>query len=276
MLEQLYTEKWLSNRAAFTFILGFAYAVLGIGSALLIFPTQSALAAVAFTSLLLLPSLNKMLSSETKQAASEKRFDLTDPFKNHIDVFSVYFFIFLGVMLAFSLFSFMLPSIAASELFSSQINVLGLSGSATEVSDSFNSIVSNNLAVFVIILLASFVYGAGSIFVIVWNASVWGVIFATIARDSAIIVGQNPYSYFILTLIAVFPHVFFEAAAYFMAAISGAIVSRATLTEKLFSDRFTKVVESAIVVFFLAVILLFIAGFIEVFVSGKVFNLFNL
>jgi len=276
MLEQLYSEKWLSHRASFTFILGFAYATLGIGSALVVFPLDPALAAVAFTSLLLLPSLNKLLTQETSQAAAEQKFDLTDPFKNHRDIFSIYFFTFLGVLLAFAFFSIILPSISTSQLFSTQISVVGLTGSASSLTESFSSTVSNNLLVFIVILFASFIYGAGSIFLIVWNASVWGVVFATIARESAVVAGQNPFGYFFATLSAAFPHMFLEAAAYFMAAIAGAIVGRAALTEKFFSDRFTKIVQDAVVIFFVAVIILLIAAFVETFITGKVFSLFNL
>jgi len=275
MLEQLYSEKWISQKGFFSILLGFTYAVFGIASALVVFPTDPALAAVAFTSLLLLPSLNNLLTQETKQAAAEKNFDLTDPFKNHKDIFVVYFSTFLGILLAFSFFSLVLPSISTSQLFSSQIAILGPAGQAAEPS-AFGSIVSNNLMVFVVIFFASFIYGAGSIFVIAWNASVWGVIFAITAQKAAYAAGQNPVVYFTLTILAVFPHMFFEAAAYFMVAISGAIVGRASLTEKFLSDRFTKVVQDAVVIFFVAVLVLLLAAYIETFITGKVWGLFNL
>ncbi len=72
MLEQLFPASWIERKSWFAFVLGVCYAILGIGSALLLFPRQPGLAAVAFTSLLSLPSLNKLLTVEEKQAARER------------------------------------------------------------------------------------------------------------------------------------------------------------------------------------------------------------
>ena len=275
MLEQLFPASWIEKKAWFAFVLGVCYAVLGIGSALLLFPKQPGLAAVAFTSIRSLPSLNSLLTIETKQAARERRFDLTDPFKNHKDIFGVYIFLFIGVMLVFSLFSIILPEIATNEIFAEQIEAVGIAGSAID-ENGFASIFSNNLIVFLFALIASFIYGSGSIFIIIWNASVWGVVFGVIAREAATIANFNPFSYFFLTLLAVAPHLVTEASAYIMAAISGGIVSKAVIMEKPFSERFKKIIQDALVIFFIAVILLIIAAFIETSITGKLASLLGL
>ena len=67
MLEQLFPVTWLERKAWFSFVLGICYATLGIGSALVLFPREPGLAAVAFISLLSLPSLNRILTIEEKQ-----------------------------------------------------------------------------------------------------------------------------------------------------------------------------------------------------------------
>ena len=71
MLEQILPVKWIERKSWFAFVLGITYAVLGILSALILFPKEVGLAAVAFTSLLSLPSLNKLLTLETEQAARD-------------------------------------------------------------------------------------------------------------------------------------------------------------------------------------------------------------
>lgn len=268
MFEQLYSDKWISHRPAFAFVMGLAYAVFGIGSALFVFPSEPALAAVAFTSLLLLPSLNRLLSNEELEAASEGKFSILSPFKDHRDIFEVYLFLFLGVMLAFAFFAIVLPSNSSSELFSSQLNMLGIVGKAVALGDSFGSLVANNIIVFAFVFFASFIYGAGSIFIIVWNASVWGAVLGVIARDAASVVGQSPFSYFLATVASAFPHMFFEAGAYFLAAFAGAIVGKAVVTERIFSNRTANIMQDAVIVFFTAVAMLFIAAFIEVFIVG--------
>lgn len=275
MLEQLFPPSWIERKEWFAFVLGVSYAVLGIGSALLLFPKEPGLAAVAFTSLLALPSLNKLLTLEEKQAAREKRFDLTDPFKNHRDIFSVYIFLFVGVFLVFSVFSIMLPSIATNDIFADQIDAVGLVGNVSGKGD-FASIFSNNIIVFLFALAASFIYGSGSIFIIIWNASVWGVVFGVIAKDAAAISNHNPFVYFLLTVTAVAPHMISEAAAYIMAAISGGIVSKAVILEKAFSPRFTKTVQDALVIFFVAIMLLLVAAYIESNITQNLFKFVGL
>lgn len=275
MLEQLFPASWIERKSWFAFILGLSYSILGIGSALLLFPKEPGLAAVAFTSLLALPSLNKLLALETKQAARERKFDLADPFKNHKDIFGVYIFLFLGVLLVFSVFSLILPNIATNKIFADQIEAVGLSGSATGGS-GFKSIFSNNLIVFLFALIASFIYGSGSIFIIIWNASVWGVVFGVVARDAATISNFNPFTYFFLTMLVVAPHLLTEASAYIMAAISGGIISKAVILEKPFSERFTKIIQDALVIFVVAILLLLIAAYVESNITNNLFNLVGL
>src|SRR3989338_10027024 len=118
MLEQLFPSEWIERKPWSGFIIGFSYAVFGIASALLLFRDDFGLAAVAFTSLLALPTVNRLLSIESKQIASEKKLTIWKPFRDHEDIFLVYIFMFLGIMLAFSFFSIMLPGVSSSALFS--------------------------------------------------------------------------------------------------------------------------------------------------------------
>ncbi len=275
VLEKLYSARWIEKKARYSFLMGFSYSILGIFSAMLLFPENPGMASIAFTALIILPSLNKLINIEAGQAAKEKSFELTDILKNHKDIFKVYAFLFLGIMLAFSFFSVVWPSIATSKVFEQQINILGVAGRAAG-SGSLAGIFSNNLKVLVFCLLASFIYGSGAIFIITWNASVWGVIFGAIAREGAIASGHNPFVYFGLTLLAVFPHLMTEAGGYFLAAISGGIVSKAMFVEKFGSKRFNRILEDALFMFFVALIVLAVAAFTEVFITGKIIGLLGL
>lgn len=273
MLEQMYPVSWIEQKAKFAFLMGITYSILGIFSGILLFRNDPALPAIAFTSLLLLPSLNKMLSIEEKQASSEKSFNISSPIKDHKDIFKVYIFIFLGILLTFSFFAVALPEISSSQIFRDQLDAVGVSGQATSFSD-FSSILSNNIMVVSFFLLASFFYGSGSVFLLVWNASVWGTIFGVFARNAALASNENPFIYFGLTLLLVSPHVIAEASAYLLAAISGGIVSKATLREKLFSERFTIIIKDAVIIFTVALILLILGSYIEVYITKSLFNIF--
>lgn len=276
VFEQLYATKWLERRTFYAFLMGLAYSVIGITSAIAIFPEDPGLAAVAFTSLILLPSMIRLLSAEEKQAALRKRFNLLILYKDHKNIFKIYFFMFLGILLTFSFFSLALPFLAASHLFEKQVSILTLSGKAVWNPPLFWDILINNFAVLSFCLIFSLVYGAGAVFLITWNASVWGVVFGVIARDAAAVTGQNPFVYFILTITAVSLHMILEASSYFLGAISGGIVSEATVRENPSSKRFKQTLCDGLVMFFIAVLILIIAAFIEVFVTGKIVNLFGL
>ena len=266
VLEQLYSAEWIEQKSRYAFIMGFAYSIIGMASALFLFPEDPALVAVAFTSLLIVPSLNKLFSMEETKEARETRFNLIELFKDHIDLFNVYFFIFMGILLTFALFAVMLPSVAASRLFEQQLALVGLSGKAYASYDTFISIFTNNLRVLIFCFLTSFIYGAGSIFIITWNASVWGAVFGAVAKHSVDSSG-NPFVYLFFTLLGVFPHMFTEAGSYFLAAIAGGVISKATLREKLGSPEFTRILQVALIIFGLALIVLVLAAYIEVYVT---------
>ncbi len=285
VLEQIYSASWIERKAIYAFLLGIAYSVIGIAFALFIFPEDPGLAAVALTTLILIPSVAKLLSIEEEQAALRDKFSFRYLWTDHRDIFKVYFFLFLGIFLSFAFFSIALPSMATSHLFEKQINMLGLAsgdavgeaaGEAGGYPFSFFSIFTNNLKVLIFCLLFSFVYGAGAIFLITWNASVWGVIFGVIAKNSTVVTGENAFLFFLLTLVAVFPHMFAEASAYFIGALSGGIISEAAVRERLLSPGFRQVVKDGLIVFLIAVIILIIAAYVEVIVPGKIINFFGI
>lgn len=277
VFEQLYSSKWIEQKARYAFLMGVSYAIIGIASAMLLFPEDPGLVAIAFTSLLIVPSLNKLLSIEAKQAAVSKGFVLARIFKDHWDIIKVYIFLFLGIMLAFAFFSLVWPSVATSAIFREQSNVIGSTGHAIYGGQNIlNALILNNLKVLVFCLIASLVYGSGAVFIITWNASVWGTIFGMIAKNSALVAGQNPFAFFLITLIAVFPHLILEASSYFLAVISGGIISKAVIHEKIFSRRFQQIMQDGLVMFVLALIVLFIAAFIEANYSGSIMGLLGL
>ena len=78
------------------------------------------------------------------------------------------------------------------------------------------------------------------IFLIVWNASVWGTIFGLTAKSAAVFADKHPIYFFGLIMLIVFPHMIIEGIAYFLAAISGSVISKDVILEQFASDRFWK------------------------------------
>ncbi len=262
VFEQLFGVRWIT-RKEHAFILGLSYTLIGLVSAGLVFPENVGLTSIAFTSILLIPSLNALLKLEENAEVREKKLSLRLLFRDHRDVFKVYLFMFLGIFLAYSLVALIVPDYAISRLFSVQLKTAGISGMAISGA-GLGTIIMNNLIVLLVCFVLSLVYGAGSVLFLVWNASVWGVVFAYFAGISHNGRTGNMFVDFSLSILPFLPHMLTEALAYISAAITGGIVSKAVIREKLFSARFKHIMTDAFIFLGIAFILVLVAGLIEV------------
>jgi len=66
-------KGWMEKKVRYAFLLGLVYSTIGIISAMFLFGKNSGLAAVAFTSILLIPSLNKLLTMEENIGCKSNR-----------------------------------------------------------------------------------------------------------------------------------------------------------------------------------------------------------
>ena len=82
VLEQVFKEKWIEKKPRHAFILGVIYSIVGIFSARLIFGSNPGLMTVAFTSILLIPSLNQLLQHEENVEIREKKFHIKQLFND--------------------------------------------------------------------------------------------------------------------------------------------------------------------------------------------------
>jgi hypothetical protein len=262
VLEQVFKARWLERRPRYAFLMAFIYSIVGIISAKLIFGANPSLMAVSFASILLIPSLNRLLSDEESIEIRENKFSIKALFKDHKDVFEVYFFLFMGTFAAFALVTLFVPSMSAEYLFSRQLAVGGFVGHAFSAT-FFKSLLLNNLKVLAVCLVLSFFYGAGAILFITWNASVWGVIFAYVAKSATQISGMNPFVAFAATIAPALPHLITEAAGYFTAAIVGGTVSKAVMRENWGSKSFHHVLTDALIFLALGVGFIILAALFE-------------
>ncbi len=128
----------------------------------------------------------------------------------------------------------------------------------------FFSILENNIYVIIFTLIFSLIFGAGAIFILVWNAS---VISAAIGIFTRYQIRELP-----LGLARYMIHGFPEIAAYFITALAGGIFGVGILRHGLKDRRTLRVIENAIILLFIAIIILIIAGIIEVYVTPLLFK----
>lgn len=276
VLEHIFPEDWLEKKGTFAFILGVVYSIIGILISSVLFPGDPALVAVAFTSLLLLPELYKIFSIEERKERMEQHVSFRSLLKDDAGIVKIYIFLFLGILLVYSLGTIMLPSFETNTLFREQLEIRlgqGFAGQATFSglnSGLFWSLLSNNFLVLLACFIMALLTGDGAIFLITWNASVWGTIFGYTAKSASLFSGQSAFYLFGLIILIVFPHMMIEGISYFLAAISGSVISKDVLLERFASDKFMEVFGFNLYLFLIALIFLLVGAGVETFVLEHV------
>lgn len=234
VLEHLFPEDWLEKKLRYAFILAFVYSTVSIIVARLLFAGNSGLVAVVFTSILLLPYLQRLFLKEEVAELHEKGgFNILRFFKDNLPGIKVYGVLFLGIYFAFMLYSFLLPAFGAdtSIIFREQLALDSVRGAADFSIATFEAIFFNNWWVLLACFLLALLTGDGAIFFISWNASAWGAIFASRALDAAGAGFGDPIVNLLVIVIITLPHLLIEAGAYILAAIAGSIISDDVVSE---------------------------------------------
>ena len=264
VFERAFQARWIEKKPSSTFLITAGYTLLAIVSARLIFKANSGIMGVAFLAVLLSHALNQLMRDLEKIEVKETgKFSLRRLLKDHDDIFQVYFFLFFAVFVVYFIVAMIVPPGYAQSLFREQLGVLGnLTGGA--VSDgSFLGILANNIKVLIVVFLLSFVYGAGAILLIVWNASVWGSIFGFVFAQQVFFGPLGFVKGFLVTMLPFFPHIIIEAMSYLAVAISGGVLSKAMLSEKWNSRGFHHVITDGIIFLGYAFILVILGAYVE-------------
>lgn len=276
VLEHIFPEDWLEKKGRYAFLLGAVYSIVGILIASVLFRGDPALPAVAFTSILLLPELYKIFSIEERKESIEQKVFLRDLWRNDINIVRIYIFLFLGILLIYSFGTMLMPQMQANTLFREQLEIRfgqGFAGHAFSgifSSGLFFSLLSNNLLVLLACFIMGLLTGDGAIFFITWNASVWGTIFGVTAKNAGLFAGKHPFYFFGVIMLIVFPHMMLEAISYFLAAISGSVISKDVILEKFASHRFLEVFGFNLYLLLLALVFLLLGAGVEAFVLQNV------
>ncbi|MFH1664457.1 MAG: stage II sporulation protein M [archaeon] len=301
------------------FLMGFAYALIGILVAFFLFPGYIGIVSVFFTSMALMPLISKLTQELALREGREKeitekgvtltelnlrgkKFSVKGLWLDHKQLIQVYFYSFFGIFLLFSLFIFILPQengdyngliqiktgnnelVSDEYIFNEQFQayhkMTGNDASGSAIGNAseqclfgecykfefFISIIKNNLWVLIVTFLVSLIYGFGAMFIITWNASVWGIVFANRSLELAPIAGKNPVVFFGLLMLTVLPHTALEALTYFTAAISGGIASKGMEKEDFESERLERVLTHSLILMGVSLFLLVLAAFMETYV----------
>lgn len=288
MLEMLLDPKRAERRPWELFFVGLVYAGLAVFLAHWLFagnPVFSkyiSMLTITFTVMFSLPFFYFLIKLEEKKNYSEPKKFLV---KEHWKALSALMWLFLGFVVAYSVAYMIFPADVGST-FQAQIEqycyinmpsqvtdcvikygggitgTVSLSGGAT-MGKYATGIFINNLYVMIFSLIFSLIFGAGAIFILAWNAS---VIAAAIG-----IFSQSDITNLPMALSRYMIHGLPEIGAYFVAALAGGIIGIALIRYDSRSKEFWETINDSLHLILIAVILLIIGTFIEVFITPKLF-----
>ena len=132
-------------------------------------------------------------------------------------------FYFFGITMSFAVWAFLLPENFFQVQMSKINQIHGMTGAATKAHQYtfFNRVFFNNIQVMIFSFIFSFIFGAGAIFILAWNASILGVYVGGKLSDFFWhIPGET---------IRFLPHGIPEITGYVCAGLAGGMISAAVL-----------------------------------------------
>ena len=282
VLEFLLEYEW--DKPLQIFASGFFFSSVAIFIAAALFTHSPSLVVVTFMTLPLIYTYTNLLQQEAVHEAKDKT--IRQLIADNMFLVKTYLLLFLGMTIGIAFWFSILPNSMLSSLFSEQIYNLNQIGLVTGLSitplaidsSAFMTIASNNIKLVLLSGIMSFVFAAGALFILSWNASVIGVAVGSIiiklmgagasnvtALSQGIGLGTV---YYILHLIP-------EVVAYFLAAVAGAFISSAMMRYKPFSPNSNRLlaISGALVIFAVALILL--GAVIEIQISHQLQNTYR-
>jgi uncharacterized membrane protein SpoIIM required for sporulation len=265
MFKILFNPKRAERHPIEMMLIGFFYSSLSILISAWIFPDYSSVVMVFLTVLPCVYVIQGAIQIEERRDnkyKSEKRL-----LKKHSKLVVFLLFLFLGFVFSFTFWTTVLPNESVQNLFRIQGSVVDGIRSNVFTGDSVGSgalysILFNNIKVLFLSLILAFFYGAGAIFILVWNASVMGFVIGNLAKNSLGLIGLP------VAFTKYFVHGIPEMLSYLIAALAGGIIYTAIWRGDFFNkEKNKKIIFDAAVLFLISVILLVFAALIEVYIS---------
>jgi uncharacterized membrane protein SpoIIM required for sporulation len=282
MLEAIINPKSGEKSPWKMFFVGLVYASLSLLLVHFLFPADplaNGMTVVAFCIMFSLPFMYHVIKIETKQ--DEQSEGLLHVWKVHNDAIFAFMFLFLGFVVAFSFWNVVLHD---ANLLNFQVetycrinspgDVEGciniVTGGATDLTGGatrtmrFFSILENNIFVMIFTLIFSLLFGAGAIFILIWNASVIAAAVGIFSNNTLAAIPMGLFRYMI--------HGFPEIAAYFITALAGGIFSVGLMRHGIKDKKFIHIIENTAILLFVAVVVLLIAALMEVYLTPIIFG----
>ncbi len=281
VLESLVSEAQAIKKPQIMLFLGFVFSCVSMWVVSFFFQTNVSFLAIAFITIASAPIIHGIFIREEESEAAiplmSKSF-----IERNFELISVYACFTLGVIISYALMYVVMPAEqtkfcisvacidvpAKQKLFAEQENTLayiakvakGKTAKVVELTPAklneffywFELILVNNANVLFIAVLFSFLFGAGAIFLISWNASVVGVW-----------IGKSILASDHLKFLGLLPHGIPEFIGYFLGAISGGLISVAISKRRHFTHEIERIAADSFLLLAAAFISLIFGAAIE-------------
>lgn len=285
MIEMLMKPKKAERRPWELFFVGMFYASVAFLLVAFVFDNDSVLREgsglliVIFTVVCCMPFMYYIIKLE-----EGKDIEIDDSgklIKEHSKAINALMWLFLGLVIAFSFWYLVLPN-SSGQIFNFQIKTFcainspsnydyctshygvpagtGLAGGSRTIL----SIFANNIYVLIFTILFSLAFGAGAIFILVWNATVIAAAMGIFAEKSLINLPKALTRYMI--------HGVPEIAAYFIGALAGGIISVAIIRKDLKGEGTWRILQDSLILIIIAIVILAVAALVEVYLTPHIFS----
>ncbi len=275
MLESLFNFKEINRRPYLAFLWAFAIITISVIIALQVgFKIAAGGSVVNLTGMFTLAFA--LVSSSYIMTALIRREELMEErairahykkgfWGRHRKDILIFLYFFGGATLAFAVwttalpvdtFQAQIPTICAMKPYLSVCDSPMVTGAVTNAGVGFQEILANNLRVTAFSFIFAFIFGAGAVFILLWNAGILGICIGLMSKNLM----EIP-----MNSIRFLPHGIPEIAGYICAGLAGSLISIAILRK---ADR--KVVKSvawdSIKVLMIGIVLVILGAAIEAYV----------
>ncbi len=264
------------------FFLGFLYTSIGAFISLWIFREQASLIMVFMITMAALPLFyNTTKLEESKDMLMDNEAQIL---REHNKAITFFMYMFIGITLGCALWYTLLPTSTINQLFDKQTGTIQsinnqVLGHVILNLSVFWKIFFNNFKVLAFSILFAFIYGAGAIFILVWNATVIGAAIGNFIRANissytsslGLLQTGNYFHVVSLGLLKYSIHGIPEIAAYFYGGLAGGILSAALIRKHFKTQKFQTIMVDFSELVLIAIGFLVAAAFLEVYVTPMLF-----
>jgi len=196
------------------------------------------------------------------------RFDLNPKINvlvRHKELIFSYFSIFFSSILAVYISYLFFP-----QVFNEQVKAIYeirrdvmLYGYSFKKDAFFSYILINNLRVLMLFFVFSIIFGAGSLYLLLWNSSIIGVFLGMKAEEYSGNLFMKYLVYPLISFIKILPHGILEFLGYFLASLSGAMLALSMLSKD--KGSLQQIISDSLLMFLFSIFFIVIGAFVEAF-----------